>query len=118
MARPEPMNVSHNGQWSAQNRRTYRILADEALGIDDCIAFWPMELPKMTSVPHFAATVWLIHGTLWTRTIQNNTFLNRRPPANANERKRTETNENERKRTEMYAPSRLLLSRETGSKFL
>ena len=54
----------------------------------------------MMSVPYIATTASLTHGTLRTRTIQTNTFLNRRPPANANERKRTETNANERKRTE------------------
>ena len=93
VARPEP----HIGRWTAQNRRTYRILADGTLEIDECIAFWPMELPKMKNVPYFATTASLIHGTLRTRTIQNNTFLNGRPPANPNEpgheRKRTETNE-------------------------
>ena len=92
-------SVSKFGLWRAQNRRTYRILADGTLEIDECIAFWPMELPKLMNVPDFATTAWLIHGTLWTRTIQNNTFLNGRPPraqTNGRERKRTETNANVR----------------------
>ena len=97
MARPEPMNVSHNGQWSAQNRRTYRILADEALGIDDDIAFLADEAPKNDECATLCG-----HSMADPRHSLDpyNTKQHIPQSATARERKRTQTNGNERKRTE------------------
>ena len=98
MARPESMNIAYSGRWTAQNRRTYRNLADGAAKNDECAILCDHSIadPRHSSDP--CNTKQHIPQSAIARE-------RKRTETNENERKRTETNENERKCTRPFGRS-------------